>query len=63
MPMLSGLNIVDVRLSVPIKVTEHVHLTPYIGGIFPLEALEDAALVPGTAAPLAQDTATDQAWA
>ena len=42
MPMLDGLNIVDLRLSVPIKVTEHVHLTPYIGGIFPLEALKDA---------------------
>ena len=32
---------VDLRLAAPIKVVENVHLTPYIGGIFPLEALDD----------------------
>jgi hypothetical protein len=40
MPPLEGLNIVDLRLSVPIKLSETVKVSPYFGGIFPLEALD-----------------------
>jgi hypothetical protein len=39
-PALSGMNMVDVRISVPVKLTDEVTLTPYIGGVIPLEALD-----------------------
>ena len=42
MPMLQGFNVVDLRLSAPIQITGQVTLTPYIGAVFPLEALEEA---------------------
>jgi hypothetical protein len=42
MPHLSGLNVIDLRLYAPVEVVEHVHITPFIGGIIPLEAIEEA---------------------
>ncbi len=39
-PALSGFNVVSLRLAVPIKASENVMVVPYIGGQFPLEALD-----------------------
>jgi hypothetical protein len=41
MPQLDGLNYLDLRVSLPIKVAEHVDLTPYVGAALMLDALED----------------------
>jgi hypothetical protein len=40
-PAVSGFNMIYLRLAAPISVTENVKVVPYIGGILPLEGLDD----------------------